>query len=221
MPVGYDSFALLYRSLSHLGSPTLTIAYLFSRFFGLVRTAEKVLLLPHFGLRHELGQHCKRLSTRTHAAMMKHLRARVWCTARGSNFASDGSGLAPSRTRNTSAHNDPLFCTVCAPASPRQRGPRARQGKQGRTSGNLTSNSATRRSFQSPNVMFCHTRLGRPAALDRPEKTSPVGDVERWTCIASGSPSGHSGAACIGAAAAFASGVTAWGTAPGCPPTFA
>ena len=79
-------------------------------------------------------------------------------------------------------------------------------------------NSATRFSFQSPNVMLSQTRLGRSASLfflcpavHLLEKTSPVGEVERWTCIASGMPSGHPGTACVGIPL----------SAPSCPGTLA
>ena len=55
-----------------------------------------------------------------------------------------------------------------------------------RTSGKFTVKSATRFSFQSPKVIFDHTRLGSSAFwsflypdVHFEEKTSPVGDVER------------------------------------------
>lgn len=75
------------------------------------------------------------------------------------------------------------------------------------TSGNLTSNSTSLLSFQSPNVMFSHTKCGSSASASArqpdvhcAENTSPVGDVERWTCIASGMLSGQAGCADVGTA---------------------
>ena len=124
-------------------------------------SGSSVLLSKFFSLRAlSFGRYGVRTKGRCSAQRMVackrfNIRFRTWWTFEGSYEGVCGSGWAPSLVRYMSAHSEPLFNTLYKISR--------KLGTDGvlLTSGNLTSNSATRASVKSPNVIFSQTKWGK------------------------------------------------------------